>query len=66
MPRLNQRVLLVEDGLENQRLITLLLQRAGAEVVVAENGQVAIETIVAGGARSRSVGSVAWRILHSP
>ncbi len=37
------RILLAEDGLDNQRLISLLLTKAGAEVVVAENGQVAVE-----------------------
>lgn len=39
--KLECRVLLVEDGIDNQRLITLLLQKAGAEVTVAENGKVA-------------------------
>jgi PAS domain S-box-containing protein len=46
MPVLNHRVLLVEDGPDNQRLIAFLLRKAGAEVVVAENGQVALEKIV--------------------
>ena len=45
-PPLNCRVLLVEDGYDNQRLIALLLRKAGAEVVVVENGQVAIEAVV--------------------
>jgi PAS domain S-box-containing protein len=44
-PRLQGRVLLVEDGPDNQRLISLLLQRAGLEVVLAENGQQAIERV---------------------
>ena len=35
------RVLLAEDGPDNQRLITLLLESAGAEVTLAENGQIA-------------------------
>jgi len=40
-----RRVLLAEDGPDNQRLITLLLTRAGAVVDVAVNGRVAIERI---------------------
>jgi signal transduction histidine kinase/DNA-binding NarL/FixJ family response regulator len=46
LPALNHRVLLVEDGPDNQRLIAYLLRKAGAEVVVAENGQAAIEQVV--------------------
>jgi len=37
------RVLLVEDGPDNQRLISLMLKKAGAEVTLANNGQVALE-----------------------
>ena len=37
------RVLLAEDGPDNQRLITLLLKKTGAEVVVAENGRMALD-----------------------
>jgi signal transduction histidine kinase/DNA-binding response OmpR family regulator len=37
------RVLLAEDGRDNQRLITLHLRRAGAEVVLAENGRIAVD-----------------------
>ena len=40
---LHGRVLLVEDGPDNQRLISFLLRRAGAEVEMAENGQVGVE-----------------------
>ena len=46
-PRLDGRVLLAEDGPDNQRLIAFLLQRAGADVTVAENGQAAIDAVVA-------------------
>lgn len=37
------RVLLVEDGLDNQRLIAFLLRQAGAEVEIAENGKLGLE-----------------------
>jgi signal transduction histidine kinase/DNA-binding NarL/FixJ family response regulator len=39
------RVLLVEDGRVNRKLISLVLQRAGAEVVTAENGQIALDLV---------------------
>ncbi|MHB1034188.1 MAG: Cache 3/Cache 2 fusion domain-containing protein [Pirellulales bacterium] len=44
------KILLVDDGLDNQRLIRTVLQKAGAEVEVAENGQVAIVRIQTAGA----------------
>jgi signal transduction histidine kinase/FixJ family two-component response regulator len=37
------RVLLAEDGMDNQRLISWVLQIAGATVVLAENGEQAIQ-----------------------
>ncbi|MGE3108610.1 MAG: CHASE domain-containing protein [Phycisphaerales bacterium] len=40
--RLSGRVLLAEDGADNQRLITFHLKKAGASVEVAENGLVAL------------------------
>jgi CheY-like chemotaxis protein/anti-sigma regulatory factor (Ser/Thr protein kinase) len=46
-PRLDGRVLLAEDGPDNQRLISFLLRKAGADVAIVENGQAAIDAIVA-------------------
>jgi len=40
---LHARVLLAEDGIDNQKLIAFLLTKAGAEVTIAENGLVAYE-----------------------
>ncbi|MBX9654911.1 response regulator [bacterium] len=39
------RVLLVEDGLDNQRLLSILLKKQGATVEIAENGLLAIEMV---------------------
>jgi signal transduction histidine kinase/ActR/RegA family two-component response regulator len=44
-PKLNSRILLVEDGPDNQRLISVLLRRAGADVTLAENGLAALDKI---------------------
>ena len=44
---LDCRILLVEDGPDNQRLISFLLTKAGAEVVLAENGREAFERVLA-------------------
>jgi two-component system, sensor histidine kinase len=44
--RLVGRVLLAEDGVDNQRLIAFLLRKRGASVTVAENGQIAVESVV--------------------
>lgn len=43
--RLSGRILLVEDGPDNQQLVSLLLRRAGATVSLAENGQIAVELV---------------------
>lgn len=39
------RILLAEDGLDNQRLIAFLLKKAGAIVDVADDGKIALEMI---------------------
>jgi len=45
------RILLAEDSRDNQILITRLLERAGAEVVVVDNGQEAVRALLAGDAQ---------------
>ncbi len=47
-PSLRGRVLLAEDGPDNQKLITFILSRAGLEVDVVSNGREAIDRIEAG------------------
>jgi len=41
-------VLLAEDNLDNQQLLSLLLRRLGAEVTLADNGRIAVEKAEAG------------------
>jgi PAS domain S-box-containing protein len=51
--RLAGRVLLAEDGRDNQFLVSYLLRRAGAEVVVAANGRLALEELERAAAEGR-------------
>ncbi|MEO1984913.1 MAG: response regulator, partial [Fuerstiella sp.] len=41
------RILFAEDGPDNQRLISFILKKAGAEVTLAENGQIAFDLAIA-------------------
>jgi signal transduction histidine kinase/ActR/RegA family two-component response regulator len=43
LPQLEGRVLLVEDGPDNQRLISFVLRKAGAQVDVVENGELGVQ-----------------------
>ncbi|MBC7783363.1 MAG: response regulator [Burkholderiales bacterium] len=42
---LSGRILLAEDGIDNQRLLMMHLSMAGADVVLAENGRIALERV---------------------
>lgn len=46
-PTLRCRLMLAEDGVDNQRLISFILRKAGADVTIVENGQLAVETVLA-------------------
>ncbi|MEZ5965014.1 MAG: response regulator [Planctomycetota bacterium] len=47
LPRIECRVLLAEDGADNQRLLSFVLHKAGARVVVVGDGQQAVEAALA-------------------
>ena len=44
---LSGRILLAEDGPDNQRLISHILRKAGAEVEVAGDGRIAVDAVMA-------------------
>lgn len=43
------RILLLEDGIDNQRLIGFILRKAGADVTIVANGKLGIEALTADG-----------------
>ena len=45
--QLSGRILLVEDGPDNQRLVSFLLKKRGATVDVADNGQIGLDKALA-------------------
>lgn len=48
-PLLGMKILLAEDGIDNQKLITFHLKKAGAEVTVVPNGKEAIQALTVDG-----------------
>jgi signal transduction histidine kinase/HPt (histidine-containing phosphotransfer) domain-containing protein len=53
LPVLRGRILLAEDGVHNQRAITYYLEKAGANVAIAENGKVACHMAIGAVAEGR-------------
>ena len=45
--KISGKVLLAEDGRDNQRFISAMLRKAGLEVIVAENGRIAVDKAMA-------------------
>jgi len=49
LPLTGVRIVLAEDGIDNQRLIAFHLRKAGAEVSVHDNGRLALEAMTSDG-----------------
>lgn len=47
LPQLDCRILLAEDGKDNQKLISFILKKVGAKIAVVENGKLALEIALA-------------------
>jgi PAS domain S-box-containing protein len=58
-PLAGASILLAEDGVDNQRLISMVLQNAGAAVDIAENGQVALSMAFPDGTRTSGIEATA-------
>ena len=52
LPTIDGRILLAEDGFDNQELIALYLREAGADVTIANNGRVARDSVIAAADRA--------------
>jgi CheY-like chemotaxis protein len=48
------RVLFAEDGIDNQRLIGVILRKAGCEVTIVENGQQTLDAVHAAQAKGEA------------
>ncbi len=53
LPTLRGRIILAEDGEDNQRLISFHLSKAGADVTIAANGRIALNLIHAAAREDR-------------
>lgn len=50
LPSLNgMRIMLLEDGVDNQRLLSHILRKAGAKVSVFDNGKLGVESVTTSG-----------------